>query len=123
MSTDRNTDGLGDNPARAFVRDFLRPYLGDAPDTKFFLISSNGRFYASVAKRVSGVDGLVKLHLRPIPQRHYEMIGKVYGDSFAKIDSNLELTDRFETYAGIEGNNLRFPDRKQREYIDKIQSK
>lgn len=123
VSTDRNTDGLDDNPARAFVRDFLRPYLGDAPDTKFFLIGSNNRFYASVAKKVTGIDRLVRLYLRPISQRHYEMIGRVYGDSFANVDSSLDLTDRFETYASIEGKNLSFPDRRQREHIDKIQSK
>lgn len=123
MSTDRNTDGLQDNLAKAFVRDFLRPYLGDTPDTRFFLIESKGKFYASVARRVSGIDGLVKLHLRPISQRNYELIGKVYGDSIAVVDSNLEFTDRFEAYVDINGKNLHLPDRMQREHIAKIQPK
>ncbi|MBM3232474.1 hypothetical protein FJZ21_03820 [Candidatus Pacearchaeota archaeon] len=123
MSTDRDTDGSEDSSARAFVRALLKPHLGDVPDTKFLLISSNGRFYASVAKSVSGIEGLVKLYLRPIPQRHYEMIGKVYKDSFANTYPNLDLTDRLETDAAREGNNLRVPNREQREYLDKIQSK
>jgi len=95
-----------ENPAKRFVRDFLRPHLGAVPDTKFFLFSSGGGHYASAAKRVPGIEGLVELHLKPISQRQYGIIAGVYGDSIVEVDSALEFRDREEVYANYNGKSL-----------------
>ncbi|MGV8131309.1 MAG: hypothetical protein ACP5N7_04390 [Candidatus Pacearchaeota archaeon] len=121
MSTDRNTDGLQDNLAKSFVRDFLRPYLRETPDTRFFLFESRGRHYASAVKRVAQaeVENLVLVSFRPLSERQYHQLARVYGDSFIRVEPILEFANSQELSANLQSGILGPLTKEQREYLSK----
>ena len=119
MSTDSHTDGSSDSPARAFVREFLRPYLGEIPP-KFLLFELRGKFYASVARKENpGVEGLVALAVRPLSERQYHQIKKVYEDSVVCADNALDFVNSNESHVDFDGVRLGALKQEQRVYLSK----